>query len=178
MLTNLNYVFHSVIQITKVPKIIVPLNEKVNILFSKSINISQRVSRVLQMYHNAKNCFKFTKEILQIPYSSNQRPSYFPLAPQHSKTPSLLCSWPGRMNLHRSWPRFPNWVLEMEVTGTDLKAEGGQGRERPLPPCLPQSQLPWALLHKGRSLLCSSLGNSGLVAVAIPCVLHHPLFVP
>lgn len=143
----------------KVPKMIVPLNEKVNTLFSKSVYISQVVSSVLQMYHNAKNCFKCTEEILQIPEGSNQRPSYFPLAPQHPKIPAPLCSWPGGMNLHRSWPRLPNWVPEMEVTGTDLQTEGGGGREHPLPPCLPQSQLPWALLHNVRSLLCSSLGN-------------------
>lgn len=69
---------------------IVPLNEKVNTLFSKSVYISQVVSSVLQMYHNAKSCFKCTEETLQIPEGSNQRPSYFPLAPQHPKIPALL----------------------------------------------------------------------------------------
>lgn len=57
----------------------------------------------------------------------------------------------------------------MEVTGIDLKTEGGEGRERALPPRLPQSQLPWALLHNVRALLCSAPLISGELRASCCC---------
>lgn len=54
---------------SKVPKIIVRLNEKVIKLFLK-VCIKQLVPSILQMYHNATSFFKCTKEMLQIPKGS------------------------------------------------------------------------------------------------------------
>lgn len=54
---------------SKVPKIIVRLNEKVIKLFLKAC-IKQLVPSILQMYHNATSFFKWTKEMLQIPKGS------------------------------------------------------------------------------------------------------------
>ena len=48
------------------------------------------LSRILQMYHNAKSGFKRTKEMLQIPQGTNQCPVIFHLL--HNTPKSLLCS--------------------------------------------------------------------------------------
>lgn len=102
----------------------------------------------------------------------------------HSTPKSLLCPAPaqGRLSLHRSWPRLPNWVLDMEDPSRDLKREERSESFPSLPACLlpacclkataplgppPQCQLS-ALVISGElraSCCCYSLGAS-----PIPCL--------
>lgn len=80
---------------SKVPKMIVPLNEKVNTLFSKSVYISQVVSSVLQMYHNAKAVLNALRKHYKFPKVLINVLVIFHLL--HSTPKSLLCSWPAQI---------------------------------------------------------------------------------
>lgn len=74
---------------------IVPLNEKVNTLFSKSVYISQVVSSVLQMYHNAKAVLNALRKHYKFPKVLINVLVIFHLL--HSTPKSLLCSWPAQI---------------------------------------------------------------------------------